>query len=270
MVYGLGLRSDLAAQHAAAIAAMPKLTCAVASTIPDEVDPRPFIPCLNQGQRNSCEGHARALVSGFCGWIETGVYVAVSRRYSYLTTKIIDGTINQGDQGASISGGALASTKYGECRETTFRYWRSDERFSVGIPDVATREALEHKIASFTRLQSVDQERQMIGAGQGGVIYGIAWTDGLANFRGKVLTKHDIGGDYLGEHAVCRVGYLRNGCGIMYNSHGDGWGTDGTAEVEPELMEYWYRNSTHGHYLESDLEVFEQREFKGATGGMLG
>ena len=35
-------------------------------------------------------------------------------------------------------------------------------------------------------------------------------------------------------------------------------------------MEYWYRNSSHGHFLQSDLEVFEQREFKGATGGMMG
>lgn len=270
MEFGLGLRSDLEPQHAHAIAAMPRLTCAVASTIPDEVDPRPFISCLNQGQRNTCCGHARALVSGFCGWIETGIYVPVSRRYCYLTTKIVDGTINGGDQGASISGGALASTKYGECRETTFPYWRSDERYSSQIPSEALREGSIHKIASFTQLNSIDQERQMIGAGQGGVIFGISWTAGLANFRGHVLRMEDIGGSYLGEHAVCRIGYMRNGNGLMANSHGPGWGQNGFAEVSPEVMNYWYRTSNHGHYLQSDLEVFEQRQFKGATGGMMG
>lgn len=269
MQYGLGLRPDLAAQHAASIAAMPQLTCAVQSTIPDEVDPRSAIPCLNQSHRNTCCGHGRSLVSGFCGWIETGLYIPVSRRYSYLTTKIIDGTLNGGDQGASIQGAALASTKYGECREATFPYWSDDERYSTGIPGEATREGQAHKIASFTQLRSHDQERQMIGAGQGGVIYGIAWTEGLANFRGQVLTKRDLSGDYLGEHAVCRIGYLRNGNGLMYNSHGPGWAQNGVAEVDAALMDYWYRNSSHGHFLLSDLEVFEQRPFKGFTGSLM-
>lgn len=264
--FGLGLRSDLEAQHAAAIAALPVLACAGSGPIPEEVDPRPHISCLNQGPRNTCLGHARALVSGFCGWIEEGIYVPVSRRYAYLTTKIVDGTINGGDQGASISGGALASTKYGECRESTFPYWRDDERYSTQITAEATREGMAHKIASHTRLTSVDQERQFIGSGQGGVLYGISWTAGLANFRGRTLRMSDLGGRYLGEHAVCRIGYLRNGCGIMYNSHGNGWGVDGTAEVDPEVMDYWYRQSQHGHYGESDLEVFEKREFKSWKG----
>lgn len=270
MQYGLGLRADLEEQHADAIARMPVLACAPSAPIPSEVDPRPFIPCLNQGPRNTCCGHARALVSGFCGWIESGIYVPVSRRYCYLTTKIVDGTINGGDQGASISGAALASTKYGECRETTFPYWRNDERYSNQIPGEATREGAAHKIASHTRLSGVDQERQFIGSAQGGVIYGIAWTSGLANFRGQVLTMRDLGGSYLGEHAVCRIGYLRNGNGLMANSHGPEWGQNGYAEVEPEVMEYWYRKSQHGHYGESDLEVFEQRPFKGFTGGLMG
>lgn len=270
MEYGLGLRPDLEEQHADAIARLPVLTCAPSAPIPDEVDPRPYIKALNQGYRNTCCGHARALVSGFCGWIETGIYVPVSRRYAYLTTKIVDGTINGGDGGASIRGGALASTKYGECRETTFSYWRDDERYSTQIPGEATREALLHKIASFTPMRGVDQERQAIGAGQGGIIFGIPWTGNLRDFRGKVLTKRDLGGEYLGEHAVCRVGYSRNGNGIMYNSHSEEWGDNGTAEVEPELMDYWYRTSQHGHFLQSDLEVFEQREFKGFTGGLMG
>lgn len=269
MEFGLGLRPDLEAQHAAAIAALPVLACAPTGPIPDEVDPRPFIPCLDQQHRNTCCGHARALVSGFCGWIETGIYVPVSRRYSYLTTKIVDGTINGPDAGASISGAALASTKYGECRETTLPYWRHNERYSVQISGEATREGEAHKIASHSRILSVDQERQFIGSGQGGMIYGITWTERLHNFRGRVITMRDLGGGYAGEHAVARIGYMRNGNGLMYNSHGSGWGVNGVAEVEPEVMEHWYRESRHGHYGESDLEVFEQREFKGFTGGLM-
>lgn len=269
MQFGLGLRPDLEAQHADALRALRQLTCAPSAPLPAEVDPRPFIKALNQGYRNTCCGHARALVSGFCGWIETGVYVPVSRRYCYLTTKIVDGTLRGGDEGASISGAALASTKYGECRETTLPYWGDGERYSTGIPDEATREGLAHKIASHTRLQTVDAIRQFIGSGQGGVIFGIAWTQGLANFRGKILTMRDIGGGYLGEHAVCYAGYTRDGRLIFFNSHGQGWGTNGTAEVDEEVSVHWMRNSQHGHYGESDLEVFEQRPFKGFTGGLM-
>jgi hypothetical protein len=57
---------------------------------------------------------------------------------------------------------------------------------------------------------------------------------------------------------------------IFFNSHGSGWGNNGTAEVDEEVSVHWMRNSNHGHFLQSDLEVFEQRQFKGATGGMMG
>ena len=270
MNFGLGLRPDLESQHADAMQSVRQLTCAPSAPIPNEVDPRPFIPALNQGRRNTCCGHARALVSGFCGWIESGIYVPVSRRYCYLTTKIVDGTIRGGDEGASISGAALASTKYGECREETFPYWRDDERYSTGIPDAASREGSAHKIASHTRLTSVPQIRQFIGSGQGGVIFGISWTEGLASFRGRILTMRDIGGRYLGEHAVCYAGYTPDGRLIFYNSWGPGWGNNGTAEVDEEVSVFFMENSQHGHYGESDLEVFAQRPFKGVTGGMLG
>jgi hypothetical protein len=198
--------------------------------------------------------------------LETGDVVNLSARFSYITTKIVDGTFDGPDAGASISGAAIAATRYGECEESLCPYWRDDERYNNFIPPAAYEQATNHKLRTFTPIDNWDAGRTFIGSGQGGIIFGITWTWGLANFQGTILTKRDLGGGYLGEHAVCLCGYTKDGRGIFYNSHGTGWGSNGTAEVDPAVLDYWFRNSQHGFRGFSDLPSFRERVLKSWEG----
>lgn len=273
---GLGWRPELEQQHATALAAMSRpMVCATSGPLKHQsIDPRSEIPCNDQRQRNSCEGNARAKSSEYCNWVETGRWVKLSARNAYLTSRMVDGTNNEPDSGASISGGVLASKQYGECLESTFPYWTDQEQFSGNIPDVALTEAATHRLRSSTPLRSADESVVFIDMGFGAELFGIWWSQGLANFRGEFLDIADDYGGIVGGHALAILGFLMRGGEpwlIMFNSHGTHWGKNGTAVVSMRLFDRWLLRSPFGAIGVSDLPDFGggPRELKSWT-GLLG
>lgn len=265
---GLGWRPELEERHRAEFAGMVKPMFVGSATIPDDVDPS-VIPCNDQGPFNSCEGNARSKVAEYCSWIKTGRFTPLSARYSYLTTKLQDGTIGEGDQGASITGGAVASQKYGECLAKTLPYWdwSRGERFSPTIPPAATNEGADHRLRSAAEIRSLDEAIQFLGLAQGGILIGINWDSTLAANTDGVINR--AGGRFLGGHAICFLGY-RTRAGEkwpkMWNSHSARWGNQGTALVNPRVVDSWIRNSQFGAMGLSDLPAFGARQFAGFIG----
>ena len=263
MNFGLGWNPDLEAQHAAALTALHQPLCALSAAIPDVIDPRSTIHCNNQGPFNSCEGNSRAKCLEYCNWVISGTWTKLSARFSYLTTKIVDGTLNGPDAGASIAGGVLASTKYGECTEERLPYWNwsAGEQYSNGIPPSATEMGLAHRLRSSTPLRSYDEGIAFLGGGVGAITFGITWTTDLRDCTGVITA---VRGTALGGHAVAILGYIPRGgerWPLLYNSHSKSWGDNGTALVAPRLFDDWCRNSPYGVYGVSDLPVFTQRTF---------
>lgn len=268
MNYGTGWKIENEALHVDAFAKLEQPMCAVsAGEIPETADPFGIIPVNDQGPRNSCTGNATDKVLEFDEWLQTGNVVNLSARFSYLAARIVDGS-NQGpDAGASISGTALATQRMGTVLEQDFPYWKNGERFDPTIPDALLQRAKDHRVRSATRIASVAQMIDFIGSGQGGVVFGVVWTDTLANFSGGGILARDRG-NAVGGHAICCIGYKTVG-GVkyprMWNSHSERWGDRGTALVDPDLFERWLQ-SQYGAWGLTGLTAFTKRKFRTAKG----
>src|SRR3990167_15182 len=119
---GLGWNPEDEDRHAKAIRAVEvPLTVSAPADIPDTFDPSSWFRPENQGSLNSCCGNARAGLMEYLNWIETKHVEQFSRRFAYVTAKMVDAKAGFGrlsrDEGATINGGILASKEYGECLE---------------------------------------------------------------------------------------------------------------------------------------------------------
>lgn len=263
---GLGWNHELEAKHAETFPRLFSPICAASAALPDNVDPRGKLSIKDQGQHNSCEGNARAKVAEFCNWIKTGQAIDISAKFDYLTTKMVDGTYDGPDAGASISGGGLASTKFGECLEMLCPYWPEGAQYETAIPQAAIQQAAEHRLRSFSPIRSYEDWINAIGMGLGGILFGVRWTTGLAGCQGVY---DNFGGRTLGGHAQAGCGYITRGqekWPIVVNSHGCGWGDKGTAVMPPKICDWICRQSPYPPVLMSDLPAFRQREFHDMTG----
>lgn len=262
MQLGLGWSPHLEERHIEQLAQMCRSGTIPDGPIPFDMDTSTIAPPRNQGSQGSCSGHSRAKIGGFCNFLDTGKYIDLSPRFAYRTNQIVDGD-NSGDNGASISGSALASRKFGECLEATCPYLN---RYTTDIPQEAYDQALQHRILSVQQVRSTDEAVRLMGLGQGGIVFGCMWDSTLANNTDGVITRQ--GGQQLGGHALAAFGYVdRDGekWVIIHNSHGAGWGKNGSAIVHPKLFDRWCRE-LHGAWLLSDLQEYQVREFADLTG----
>lgn len=206
---------------------MPAMTFAA----PDEIDPRPWHRIENQKSMGSCQGHALSSVTEFAYHIETGEVIQFSPMWCYIMTQKIDGLLGR-DQGSTINGGMQCAKKYGVCRVETFPY-PNPVKYSTKIPPEAALEAIKYKIRSHVMCKSYDDILQFIGAGLGGVEIGISWNKSCTPDSNGVIKSYKDGG---GGHAVCFLGYKKNGNLYLANSWDENWGDDGYAEVTPDAV----------------------------------
>lgn len=236
---GLGLLPP-DGRHDAAMAAMAKPMCAATDAeIPDDVDPADSLTVNDQGQRNSCDGNAvdKALECDYFN--TTGQAVNFSARFSYLAARVIDGTNDGPDAGATIHAGALAALKMGRVTEEAFPYWRDDEDFDPTLPAPILQMGLKGLAKSIVQFQSMDELIRFIGTRQGGVTYGMHWTEGLMAYRGEQPIGNSFGGGSVGLHALAICGYRTiNGrkWPKTWNSHSKRWGDNGTMTTHPDLL----------------------------------
>lgn len=209
---------------------------------------------------NSCAGHACSTVLEICNWIDTkGDEIQLSRMFAYIVGQRESGI--SGDSGATISGVVAAAKRKGICLEET---WPYPSHYTTEIPDDAFREAGQHKLINHSVLGSYSDCWRFLASGVGAIEIGVPWKSSLANNRSGVI--EDASGQTYGGHAVAIVGWTtrtdqqgRNYL-ILANSHGEGWGAGGFAEVAPHLFDEWGRDDFSELIGASDLQEYGVRD----------
>lgn len=230
---------------------------------PAEFDTRSIIAVENQSNTNSCVGHGTSSGMEACAWIAAGAAGDAppdqfSRWFAYRVAQQQSGIT--GDNGATISGAAQAMKSIGCCHEST---WPFPGRYVKPIPQAATAEANQFKIAVHTSLEAYQSVFDFMSGGFGAVVIGIAWTSRLANNTSGVIELNDVQGRG-GGHCVLLWGWSKrvDSQGRHYiwlhNSHGKGWGNGGRAEVSPECIDFWGRSRNNEMIGFSDLSGFDK------------
>ncbi len=196
--------------------------------LPKKIDLRSNCSAVeNQGELGSCT--ANALV-GSLEFLEmkNGVkFCDMSRLFIYYNEREIEHSVDS-DSGAMIRDGIKTLKKQGVCSEKSWPY--NIAKFKKKPSPACFKEALNHQITSYQRLETVSQTKACLASGFpfvfGFTVYESFDTQ-IVEETGKVdMPKPD---DYvLGGHAVMAVGYddeLKRF--IVRNSWGKTWGRDG-------------------------------------------
>ena len=233
----------------------------VSERIPDEVNLRQWLSVNNQRNRNSCCGNA---VDKALEWWLALEWRSkpedLSARWSYLAALEWAQTLRTGDNGVSIEAGVMAAHDLGTVPESVCPYWRDNERFDAILPPGLRERAASHRVASAARVHSVEEVIQSLGQRRAATVFGMRWKAGHANYRGGVLTG-DPGGQSMGGHAVCFVGY-RDGGEILeiQNSHGEGWGDQGRMLVTHQYAQHLI-NEPFGAFRVSGVPGFRKAAY---------
>ncbi len=175
----------------------------------------------DQGQIGSCQGNGLSSVIERLEEVK-GNKIQLSRIFAYLATQKIDGLLGS-DTGSTISGGCELALGVGVCPESLTGYPRSypdrnararilsPENYAAGEP---------YKALSAWRVPgNHDETLDFIGGG-GGITFGIPWYSGLIP-QDRVVRSYrpSFAG---GGHAMCILGYTKDGEYRAINSHRDG------------------------------------------------
>lgn len=175
----------------------------------------------NQGQIGSCQGHALSSVLERLAFVH-GEKVQLSEIFAYLATQKIDGLLGQ-DNGSTISGGCKVGVEIGCCKEDVTGYPQSypTKTEQARILSAANyTAAAKYKAKSAWRVpDDHDALLDFIGGG-GGVNFGIMYYSGLIP-RDRIVRTYNASARG-GGHAMCLLGYDRDGNLLAANSHADG------------------------------------------------
>lgn len=272
MTHGLGLLPP-DGRHDEAVAAMSRPMCAATDAeIPDDVDASDSLTVNDQGPFNSCDGNATDKALERDVFLATGEKKNFSARFSYLAARVIDGTNDQPDGGATIEGGAVAAHKMGRVLESEFPYWdyQNGEGFDPTLPPHILQLGLQNCAQSIVRMPSMEACLRFLGTGQGAIVYGMWWTEELMNYGGgSAPISHSFGTSTVGGHALCMAGYHTvdgEKCPETWNSHGVRWGNQGRMIVRPNLMWQAIQAAPWGAWGISCGSSFTKKPFPGFLG----
>mgnify|MGYP003657973274 CR=1 FL=1 len=268
---GLGLLPP-DGRHDAAMSRLMKPMCAATDAeIPDEVDPGEILTVNDQGPFNSCCGNATDKALEWDRWLTTGKRENLSARFSYCAARMIDGTNDGPDAGAQIEAGARGSSEIGFVTEADLPYWdyQNGEGFDPEIHPDMLKLAQQNKAQSIVRMRSMDECFRFIGTNQGGIIYGIWWTQELQNYDGSFMIQQSFGSSVVGGHALCLPGYKTidgEKCPETWNSHSVRWGSKGRMVTRPNVLWKAIEAAPWGAYGISCGKSFTKKPFQGFHG----
>lgn len=177
----------------------------------------------NQGSIGSCQGHDLSSILERIQYAR-GVTVQLSEIFAYLGTQKIDGLLYS-DSGSTISGGGKLATTVGVPEEALTGYPRSyPNRDAINkiLSKANYDAAAKYKASSIWRVtDDHDRTLDFIGGG-GGISFGISWYRGLIPKDRIVRDFNPSRFSILGGHAMCAIGYNRDGDLRAANSHADG------------------------------------------------
>ena len=175
----------------------------------------------NQGAIGSCQGNGLSSALERLAFIR-GESVQLSRIFAYLATQAIDGLLGS-DAGSTISGGGKLATQYGCCLESATGYPSSYPGRSARdqILSKANYTAAKPFVAAKIWQVPRDHDKTLDFIGGGGTIsFGVKWYNGMIP-RDRVVRQYQPGWTG-GGHAMCVLGYDRDGNLRAFNSWGDG------------------------------------------------
>lgn len=196
------------------------------SVIPSKVDLREFCSKIeNQSALGSCVGNASASALEFLEIKEKANFFDASRLFIYYNARVLEGTEKE-DAGCTIRDAIKSLSKEGVTPETEWPY--NIRKYADKPPKSCYQHALNHKITSYHRILGISEMKQCLADGFPFVIsikvyegFETVGKDGKVNMP-KSREK------YLGNHAVCAVGYddstkrflFRNSWGTSYGDKG--------------------------------------------------
>lgn len=207
----------------------------------------------NQGRFNSCTGNAMTTVQeAIAGLQMKGKWSAVpqlSRWFAYVAGQKCWGYTGR-DNGCTIKGVVDAAIKYGICEESVYPY---PTQYTSHISREHLAAAESRKLKSHTWIDSTEAAFQFLDLGAGAIVIGVPWTSGMAGHRGRFTKATVTTGKVLGGHAMAIVDFNKNGQFYLQNSHGE----KSTVVVDPDVIDYWGKNSQSTMIGLSDLSGFD-------------
>src|SRR2546422_8501687 len=135
----------------------------VAARLPASVDlRRGCSPVEDQGDLGSCTGNALAGAVEFLEKKDGIPLVNVSRLFIYYNERVIEHTVAD-DAGAMIRDGIKTLVKQGTCSEKRWPYVIA--RFAVKPSAACYREAADHQVTAYARLQTLVAMRACLAGG---------------------------------------------------------------------------------------------------------
>lgn len=230
--FGLGL--IISGDHAKTIESLGRLPVSFCASLVDVPDFESPICPWNQGQTNSCAGHAGAANFTHRQFVETGEKISFAPWYSYITSQKRGGFFGR-DQGTSISSVIASATQDGCCTE---RLCPRPPSYDTRLSSQAVAEAAQHKhIGSPVDLRDFDELMSWLRDLRSAVL-GTRWNSWQSSVKEVETLRLAQGGAFLGYHARALIGH-RKGLPVVLNSHGNDWGINGRALIERETWEWW-------------------------------
>jgi hypothetical protein len=153
----------------------------------------------------------------------------------------MEGTVDQ-DAGAMIRDGVKVLASQGVPPESEWPYTIS--RFREAPPPRVVAEGAAHKVLTYSRLTSGDDFRQCLASGHPFVLGFSVWPEleSAAVAETGILPLPDYDEQPIGGHAVCVIGYDRNGpagdCFETRNSWGKSFGDRGNLWVPHAIFDH--------------------------------
>lgn len=192
----------------------------------------------DQGPIGSCTGNGMSSVLERLMQVR-GISIQLSRIFAFLATQKLDGTLGNSRVGSTISRACKLALSVGCPPEELTGYpraypGRGDIARILSAANYAAGEP--YKAASSWRVSRDDHDETLnfIGGG-GGILFGVAWYRGMIP-RDRIVRKFRPGRSRSG-HAMCVLGYDRNGNPRAANSHRDGPYTI-TVEAWQEMLRH--------------------------------
>ena len=184
-------------------------------------------PVEDQGRLSSCTGNALAGAVEFLEKRDGIPLVNVSRLFIYYNERVIEHTVAD-DAGAMIRDGIKTLVKQGTCSEKRWPYVIA--RFALKPSAACYREAADHQVTAYARLQTLVEMRACLADGYP-FVFGFTVYESFESQRVAatgIVPMPRPREKVLGGHAVLAVGYDdAKKRFLVRNSWGTGWGMNG-------------------------------------------
>jgi C1A family cysteine protease len=196
--------------------------------MPSKVDLRPLCsPVEDQGKLGSCTANALAGALEFLEKKNGLSVIQMSRLFIYYNERVLEHTLSS-DSGAMLRNGIKTLAKQGCCNEAKWPY--NILKFKVKPSPACYKEAANHQITSYQRIDTLDQMRACLAEGFP-FVFGFTVYE---SFESQAVAKSGIvplpkkSERVLGGHAVLAVGYDDAKKRLLVrNSWGPVWGMKG-------------------------------------------